>query len=127
MKKLFLILILLVPIALAGPALADDITFAWNQEISPDFAGWRLYKSNVAGGPYELATGIIYDSNLLGEYTSDFTIPAVVGDPVDYFFVLTAFDTTNNESAYSNEVEWTVFDMIPPGIPQTLTITVKQE
>ena len=127
MKKLFLILILLVSIAFAGPALAEDITFAWEQEISADFAGWKLYQSTVSGGPYELATTIQYGGDPLGTYASDLTIPAVVGAPVDYYFVMAAFDTAGNESTYSNEVKWTAEDTTPPGIPITLTVTIKQQ
>ena len=125
--KLLTCLAIILMVAFGGMANAGEIEFNWNQEITTDFAGWRLYQAPAAGGSYELALTIMYDGNSSEVYSKDLTIPVVVGGPVDYFFVLTAFDTAGNESGNSNEVKYTATDTTPPGEPQTLTVTVKQE
>ena len=127
MKKLIVILISILILTGTGSAWADDIVFNWNQEISADFAGWKLYQGVAVGGPYLHVTDIQYSGTPEDAYQIDIPLPVVVGDPVDYFFVLTAFDTQGNESVYSNEVKYTATDTTAPGIPQTLTVTIKQE
>ena len=127
MKKLYTLLLLFLLVVFSGAVCAEDIVFNWEQEIPADFAGWKLYQGAAAGGPYLHVTDIAYAGTPEATYQIDIPLPAVVGDPVDYFFVLTAFDTIGNESAYSNEVKWTAEDTSPPGTPITLKVTIKQE
>lgn len=108
-------------------AQAEEITFEWNQVIPSDMAGWKLYSASQPGGPYTPFMDLSYSGNPAGTYSQDMTIPEVVGNPVDYYFVLTAYDTEGNESGFSNEVKWTAEDTTAPTSPQTLTVTVKQQ
>ena len=101
-----------------------DLTFTWEQVISPDFAGWHLHVSETSGGPYAIAAEIIYDGIEQPEYTSTEPITAPKGQTTLYYFVMSAFDNEGNESGFSNEVS-TVIDFESPSAPFSLTITVQ--
>jgi hypothetical protein len=100
-----------------------DLTFLWEQEISADFAGWKLYKSTTSGSGYELWQTINYVAEQ-GTYTSDYELTSPSGESVEYFFVMTAFDTSANESEYSNQAS-IVIDFAPPVLPLRLRVRVK--
>ena len=79
-------------------------TFAWEQRspVSNDLAGWKLYQSTTSGGPYTLIQTIPYVATQTEYRTS---VPLKVPDNRfnTLYFVLTAYDTSGNESRYSNE------------------------
>ena len=127
MKKLFFALLvsiisvgLFVSTAFAG---SETVQFAWNQVISADFAGWKVYKSETAGGSYTHVTDIAYVTEQ-SEYTSEQVIVAPDGQVTTYYFVFTAFDTDGRESEYSNEVNHEFDFVVAPAAPFSLTITV---
>ena len=94
----------------ASSALGGEKTlhFAWNQELPypNDLAGWRLYYSEKPGGPYVYFAAIPYTAPS-EEYKADvlFTGPNV---KKKWHWVLTAFDTYEFESEYSNEASATI-------------------
>ena len=106
--------------------VAYGIEFNWNQEISEDFAGWKLYQGSTSGGPYTQVLTIEYSGTPSDVYRAELQIPEVVGQSVDYYFVLTAFDTAYNESDYSNQVKYTASDITSPAVPQVLIIKITQ-
>ncbi len=116
MKKL--ILTFLMALLLAGTAFAaNTVTFIWNVNPEADLAGYRLYQTNAEG------------EYIFGESNAVKNIPAgtetvTIEDVPDgtYFWILTAYDTTNNESGPSNEVGATL-DSVPPNAPTILNIT----
>ena len=57
-------------------------------------------------------------------YTASQIITSPDSQSISYYFVITAFDTSGNESGKSNEVVATV-DFESPGSPTSLTVTVK--
>lgn len=124
MKKVALFslvcLFLFSGVCLAG---TKTLNFAWNQEMSADFAGWKLYSSETAGGPYTLFTTVNYNGTVLPEYTSSQNLVSPDGEQKTYYFTLTAFDLAANESGRSNEVS-TVIDFLAPGVPIQLKVTV---
>ena len=125
MKKAFLFLILIVFLcsSVAYAQVTKTLRFAWNQELSADFGGWRIYQADTAGGPYTaLSPDILFVSEQT-EYTADMPIEVPDDQTITLYFVLTAFDTSGNESGYSNEVSATI-DFEAPGMPMTLTVTV---
>ena len=115
-----------------------SLTFAWDQVISTDFAGWRLWVSDTAGGPYDDgatyfrdANGdpidsiwIAYDGSGAGSYTSDQVVTIPDGQSVTLYFVLNAWDTANNYSQNSNEVSQDFVDAVPPDAPQSFSVTI---
>jgi hypothetical protein len=125
MKRL--ILSILVIVASAGLTIAQDgteqITFAWAQVLSSDFAGWSLHVSETSGGPYTNIADIAYSGTPAGEYQANVSLDIYEGRT--YYFVLDSFDTQGNRSqGYSNEVSWTAPDA-NPAVPQTLRIIIQ--
>jgi hypothetical protein len=95
------ILAILIILALAASAGAANFTLTWdapttNTDGSPltDLAGYRLYRG--------VATGIYGPPTDVGNVTA-YTVTGLLSETM-YYFVVTAYDTDNNESAYSNEV-----------------------
>jgi hypothetical protein len=80
----------------SGPFSAGGggIHLSWSANSEPDLAGYNVYRGTVSGGPYSklntsLITATSYDD-------------AVSGGP--FYYVVTAVDTSLNESARSSEV-----------------------
>ena len=118
---LILSVMVLVTFAFAG---TKNLTFAWSQPGSlAGFAGWKLYQSDVSGLPGVLAMTIPYGGVAQTEYTGTKTLTSPDGVTKTYYFTLTAFDTSGNESAKSNEVS-AMIDFEAPGVPLTLKVTV---
>ena len=78
------------------------VRLAWDANTEPDLAGYRVYQSRVSGRytgwkrVLEMPAGI--------EACTIDRLPQGT-----YFWVVTAFDTSGNESDYSNEVS-TIID-----------------
>jgi hypothetical protein len=128
MKK-FIILFALISILFASTAMAAQKTlvFSWNQTISTDFAGWKLYRAtapSVQVTPANLVATITYDGTVRQEYQSTQAMTAPDGVETTWYFVLTAFDNSANESAKSNEVS-VVIDFGAPVAPFTFKVTVQ--
>ncbi|MFG0251957.1 MAG: M12 family metallo-peptidase [Phycisphaerales bacterium JB038] len=78
--------------ASGGDAL---VTLDWADNGEPDFAGYDVYRATSSGGPY---TKITANS----QANSDYSDGGVVNGTT-YYYVVTASDTTGNESGYSDE------------------------
>lgn len=92
----------LVPAALlvlfvSAPALAGDVTLAWDANTEPDLAGYRIYfgpASRAYGAPIVIGTQTTY---------------TITGLPAGtYYFAVTAYNTAGLESGFSNEVSATI-------------------
>ena len=123
MKKLLKALVILsVVTVMCVFAGSKTLQFTWEQTITSDFAGWKIYKATQTGGPYEHLIDVAYVSEQ-SEYTATHPITALDGETTTFYFVLTAFDTSGNESGYSDEASIPIDFQAPP-VPITLTITV---
>jgi len=82
-----------------------NLTFGWQQQLQEpnDLAGWRLYQSQSPGGPYVL-NGTIPFKEKQAEYRVSRKVALPEGGGQTLHFVLRAFDTSGNESRFSNEV-----------------------
>ncbi|HSD54650.1 MAG TPA: fibronectin type III domain-containing protein [Burkholderiales bacterium] len=76
-----------------------SVTLAWNPNTEPDLAGYKVYEA-TSPGSYGAAI-----ATLPANTTSFVVIGLQPG--VTYFFVITAFDTSGNESARSTELSTT--------------------
>ena len=123
MKKIILSILFVFMFVTIGFAGTKTLNFAWNQSITPDFAGWKLYQGDVSGATNTLSMTIPYGGTAQTEYTGAKNIVSPDGQTKTYYFTLTAFDTVGNESARSNEVNATI-DFEAPGVPTTLRVTV---
>lgn len=112
MKKLFFTFACIL-IALPALAVTHEVTFEWDQNTEPDMAHYTLYQSNFSGGPYIAVEDIPHPETT--------TTRTVTGDyNQSFFWVLTATDTSGNESGYSNQVTYKLPappDVTPPAPP----------
>lgn len=116
MKKL-LFAVLIILFAATAYAQIVNITFMWDKNTESDLAGYYLYQSNMSGDYSSDASAVIMaDANTYTHQTD-------MESGVPLFFVLTAFDTSGNESDYSNEVQHTIFiDTNAPAAPMIFNI-----
>lgn len=120
--------LVLMTLVLVAPVAAQNrnvnLTFAWEQTITADFHGWKLWYSTTSGGPYQqFGTEIVYDGSPAPEYTATEVLTAPDGAETTFYFVINAWDSSGNYSADSNEVSYRA-DFLPPGIPVKFTVTV---
>ena len=93
-----------------SPSYAADVSLEWDANTEPDLAGYKIYYDTDSGEPYE-GTGASQGSSPItvpiGDLTDsdnpEYTLTGLT-DGVTYFFVVTAYDTEDLESDYSNEV-----------------------
>lgn len=79
--------------------VSHSVTLNWTASTST-VVGYNVYRSTTSGGPYTLITS----SPVVGTTYTDTTVQA----GVTYFYVVTAVDSSGNESAYSNQASVTV-------------------
>jgi fibronectin type 3 domain-containing protein len=73
----------------------------WDQSPSGNLQGYKVYRSQVSGGPYSPISGMLTTS------TSQFADQTVVSGQ-KYFYVVTSVDVNGLESVASSEVSITV-------------------
>lgn len=113
MKKLFTILAIL---AIAGIAQAATINVSWNPNTEPDLAGYRLYVGEVSGQygePIDVGNVTGHVMEITPQYGAT------------YYFALTAYDTSGNESGYSDEATCFVPDSGAPEKPTGLKAIIQ--
>jgi hypothetical protein len=94
--------VLSVPLAGTGlTPLAHSVDIAWDASTSATLQGYNVYRSTVSGGPYSKISPTVATSTLL------FTDSTPVSGK-QYFYVVTAVDTSGLESAASTQVAVTI-------------------
>lgn len=120
MKKVFIttILTFLFILGLSGAAWAESVTVIWNPNIESDLDGYKLYYgvSSPSSSSLEVYNNSVDVGNVV---LYQLLLP---DDGFTYYLALTAYDTSGNESGYSNEINHTTTDLIPPGVPTLLQI-----
>ncbi len=83
--------------------LAADALLSWDPNVETDLAGYRIHYGATQGSyPTVIDVGQV-------------TIYTITGlGPGTYYFVVTAYDTTGTESAFSNQVSTVITDTTPP-------------
>lgn len=134
MKKLFALTLMFL-FVFVGTVMADnEITIRWDKNTETDLAGYRLYQSTTPDG--QVVDGVnfvaeiapdsgLYDHGIIPDLDpahDAFTLTSVLDGT--WYWILTAFDTSLNESGKSNEVSAAV-DCTAPGAPVILDITAK--
>ncbi len=119
MKKIIQLFILAFILIYAHTVFATtNVNLAWNPNSESDLAGYKIYYGNSSGN---------YNTNIdVGNQTSYSITPEGTGEGSltnigliegqIYYFALTAYDTSDNESGYSTEAVYTVPN-IPPSNP----------
>jgi len=116
MKKL-LVALISVLFTVSAYAATININFKWDKNTDADLAGYRLYQTDVSGDYSQaiLIETIALDAN---------SVISPVDVDCDKYFVMTAYDTADQESGYSNQVMMPYIDTNnpAPGIPKGLII-----
>lgn len=85
--------LLAAPTSLTAVGNGSSVFLDWNDSTELHLAGYNVYRGTTSGGPYTRVA-----TTTVSSYTdSDLTAGIV------YYYVVTALDSSRNESAYSNE------------------------
>jgi hypothetical protein len=76
---------------------AGTISLAWDADTEPDLAGYKLHYGTDPG---------VYGHSIDVHHVTTYTLTGLTKGQI-YYIVATAYDTSNNESGYSNEVSGT--------------------
>jgi endonuclease I len=87
------------PTGLAAAVSGTTISLDWADNVEADLAGYRVWRSTTAGGPYAELTGSL-------QLTSDW-LDSGLTSMVTYYYVVTAEDVSTNVSAQSSEASGT--------------------
>ena len=102
---------LLITFVLLSPASAAQIKLAWDSNIEPDLSGYKIYYGTSARtGTDPQSCGLCGYSTIVpvSNVTSQ-TVSNLISGQI-YYFSVTAYDSSNNESGFSNEVSGTPKD-----------------
>ena len=101
--SVFLLMFLLIVIGCGGGAYTGSggsggtIKLTWDSNADPDLAGYKIYYGTTTGS---------YDHSIdVGNVTTYYLTGLTKGQT--YFIVVTAYNTSNQESDYSNEISGT--------------------
>ena len=114
MKRLWSVSVFLGILILTVPCFAQrDITLVWNANTEPDLAGYIVYQSErPSGGTWSdwiMVPGITASVLVPPTASPTYTV-TVPNEDYDYAFVVTAIDTSGNESGAGNPAMY----LIPP-------------
>lgn len=84
-----------------GAQVSHSVDLSWGASASADVVGYNVYKGTISGGPYTKLTS----SGLVSVLQYD---DSAVQAGQTYYYVVTAVDSSNDESAYSNQVSATI-------------------
>jgi len=84
------------------PPPQHSVNLSWTASTSPSIIGYNIYRGVKSGGPYSKINSVLNASTLYTDTT--------VADGLTYYYVTTAVNSSNTESAYSNQTT----AVIPP-------------
>ncbi len=102
-RILFCIILIVAP-----PVILDaaSVTISWLPNGEQDLAGYKIYYGTQSG----IYSNIIDVGNVTSYEISN------LADGTTYYFAVTAYDISGNESSYSEEVSCLVRDLQPPTV-----------
>jgi hypothetical protein len=95
-----------------GKAQSASVGLAWDPNTETDLAGYKVYSGTASRNYTNVVT--------LGLVTS-YTVTNVAYD-ITTFFTVTAYNTSNLESEYSNEVSALIPAPQPPPVPTSVAV-----
>ena len=112
-RNLFFYSALLLTLLVSVWARAEQVTLAWNPNQESDLAGYKIHYGTASGS---------YSVHMDVQRVTTYTLTGLTAGQT-YYFATTAYDTSGNESSYSNEVSYYVpKDTDGDGIPDDLEI-----
>jgi fibronectin type 3 domain-containing protein len=103
------------PTNLSATAGDSTVSLDWDDNSEGDLDGYNVYRSTTSGSGYTQINGSLVGS-------SDYTDNSVTNGTT-YYYVVTAVDTSSNESGYSSEDSATPSDTTAPAAPTSLAAT----
>ncbi len=103
------------PTGLGATPSDSQVSLNWTANTDPDLYGYNVYRGTADGGPYSKINGSLLAAN------SYLDTGPTNGTP--YYYVVTAVDTSTNESVYSGQVNATPADAVAPAAPTGLGAT----
>ena len=94
----FEIVVCIIIGVIASNALAAQATLAWDPNTESDLAGYKIHYG-TASGSYTVHTDV--------HNVTTYTVTGLTAGQT-YYFAATAYDTSGNESGYSNPVSYAV-------------------
>ena len=110
-KFIFAVFPILLLLSLYQPALGADIKLAWDPNTESDLAGYKVYYGPASG---------TYGTPLNVGNVTTYTLTGLTYGQT-YFIAVTAYDTSDRESGYSNEVSGTANDSETVSTPSVLS------
>ena len=84
-------------------SIAAEVTITWNANAESDLDGYLVYRNTGSPRlPYELIADLSLD-DLSDPYNPEVTLTSLM-EFWKYYFIVTAYDTSGNESGFSNEL-----------------------
>jgi len=110
MKKIYVIGAALVTVLASQPAFAalQECTINWAPNTEADLKGYRVYAAPTSRGYKKGAPLLDVPATQNTAKCSALNLPG----PAIYFFGLTAYDTTGNESDFSNEISRNIGEIV---------------
>jgi fibronectin type 3 domain-containing protein len=108
--------LLLIGLPVLGFAATPKIELDWDDNTDSDLAYYNVYRSATSGGPYNK----INTTAVLSSLYIDTSV--AYGD--HFYYVVSAVDTSKNESVYSNEVSISLTDTEAPSTPSAFSAVV---
>lgn len=105
------VVIILAALLAASAAPAATVQISWDANSEPDLAGYRIYSGTQSGNygePVDVGNVTEHVMQIAPEYGAT------------YYFALTAYDTSGNESGHSDEASVFVPDSAAPETPKGL-------
>ncbi|MBN2333827.1 MAG: hypothetical protein JXO49_12080 [Deltaproteobacteria bacterium] len=117
MRKTIIIATILLVVGMAFSAHALTVTANWTANSESDLAGYNIYRSTSSGSGFtklnpSLITNPSYIDTVNGEIESTF------------YYVVSAVDSSGNESGYSNEANVRI-DTSAPQPPNGITVNIQ--
>ncbi len=106
-RNLVFFSVLLVALLISVWARAEQVTLAWDANTEPDLAGYKVHYGTASGS---------YTSSLDVNKVTTASIGTLTAGQT-YYFAVTAYNSSNKESGYSNQVSYSV--LAPNGAPLT--------
>jgi hypothetical protein len=110
MNKIYVMGAALVSVLASQPAFAalQECTITWTPNSEADLKGYRVYASPTSRGYKKGSPSLDVPATQNTAKCSALNLPS----PGVYFFGLTAYDTTGNESEFSNEMSRNIGEII---------------
>ena len=104
-RNLVFFSVLLVALLVSVWARAEQVTLAWDANTELDLAGYKVHYGTASGS---------YTTSVDVHNVTTYTVTGLTAGPT-YYFAVTAYNASNNESGYSNQVSYSV--PAPNGAP----------